>query len=352
MKVSRSGLASRIENGRRSGGSADTPALIITNWPGRASPRRLGVQEREQEVGAAEPLAADQGARSGWRASDRSYPAARVGPSAGPPRFERRRSSVTLVTRARPHARERSPGGLDRRRRARDARALPEPRAGAAPRSRGARCCACWCRGRSRERRCSRSSAWPPRPSAPARAFAPLLGRRGPFFGIFAFVALLVAAALDWSNLAAYRDALPSPRPCTRSRSRRPPSRAPRRCCSRSACTASLPRARPRAGGRAGGAGGGTRRRAAARAAAGGARRRARRPGAAGGRAARAPRGARRHRRAERRRPEPRSARPLRPWRGSRGAAPRARSRACARTRGRRSGRRCSRAATRATTAC
>jgi hypothetical protein len=43
-----------------------------------------------------------------------------------------------------------------------------------------------------------------------SRAFPPVLGRRGPFFGIFVFAALLVAAALDWANLAAYRDALPS----------------------------------------------------------------------------------------------------------------------------------------------
>jgi hypothetical protein len=41
------------------------------------------------------------------------------------------------------------------------------------------------------------------------RALPPLLGRR-PFFGTFTFAALLVAAVLDWSNLAAYRDALPA----------------------------------------------------------------------------------------------------------------------------------------------
>ncbi len=37
LKVSRSGSVARIENGRRSGGSAESPAFIITNWPGRAS---------------------------------------------------------------------------------------------------------------------------------------------------------------------------------------------------------------------------------------------------------------------------------------------------------------------------
>jgi hypothetical protein len=35
-KVPRPGSTVRIEKGRRSGGSAEVPALIITNWPARA----------------------------------------------------------------------------------------------------------------------------------------------------------------------------------------------------------------------------------------------------------------------------------------------------------------------------
>ncbi len=55
------GSTVRIENGRRSGGSADRPALIITNWPGAAPRGDLGVPEGQEDVVASERLARDEG---------------------------------------------------------------------------------------------------------------------------------------------------------------------------------------------------------------------------------------------------------------------------------------------------
>src|SRR5260370_758134 len=37
VRVSRAGSTARTEKGRRKGGSGEWPALIITNWPARAS---------------------------------------------------------------------------------------------------------------------------------------------------------------------------------------------------------------------------------------------------------------------------------------------------------------------------
>jgi hypothetical protein len=64
-KVPRAVSVERIEKGRRSGGSALRPALIITNWPGRASR-----------------------AVSGWRKPSRKY---------GPPRASRSTSDATRL---------------------------------------------------------------------------------------------------------------------------------------------------------------------------------------------------------------------------------------------------------------
>ena len=168
VKVSRSGLASRIENGRRSGGSAETPALIITNWPGRASRAVSGVPEREQEVGTPEPLAADQGRGPvGGHPTDPSSGARRAAP------LDRRRRfgyaslvpGRTLVSAALVA----SIGAAC----ALDARPLPEPLAEAAPRKPSRSWCACCCPGRRSERCCSRCSRPPGVPCAGGARSAP-----------------------------------------------------------------------------------------------------------------------------------------------------------------------------------
>ena len=202
MKVSRAASTDRIEKGRRSGGSAETPALIITNWPGRASR-----------------------AVSGCRKVSRKY---------APPRASRSTSGATRLAgigamipgtrRARRPRRPRIGYALSPCRGRRWAARPSRPRSGRSPSARStlylnpglslrreARALLLclflpWAAGGTLALALVAGAAtavrWWPRP------FRPVIAGR-PFFASLAFLALAVAAALYWHNLLAYRHALP-----------------------------------------------------------------------------------------------------------------------------------------------
>ena len=164
------------------------PALIITNWPGRASraTRGGGRSAGRRDRPSASRATRDAVRLAGIRPilSGRARAAKRR-----TPRFDRGAPFGYASARARPHARERRPRGLVGAALLSSLALYLNPGLvlrGERPRS----CSACSCPGRSRARCCSRSSRRPRARSAARRAFPPLL-RKLPCFTSLAFVARL-----------------------------------------------------------------------------------------------------------------------------------------------------------------
>ena len=174
------GAADRIEKGRRSGGSAERPALIITNWPGRASRAASGWRKVSRKYG---PPSASRATRGAIRlAGIRRDHIRACTPAKRRRRVRPRRADRIRFARAAADARERRPRGLDRgracsstlalylnpglvlRREAPGDPALPVPAVGA----RRARC-------RSRSSRPRRARAGGRAPFRPLFAESPVL---------------------------------------------------------------------------------------------------------------------------------------------------------------------------------